>query len=280
MNCCSLFLHLGQKRLPNSHLNKMASDLSSMESPWQFQILNSEIVMTQKDHIFHNEESNEIVRELEKQLELIFTHLHDVETLYVSTDIVPILQKGPTCGLVALYMGTQKNKNRMKPIELLNVAKLKGFTNHGEMYSVDYMYDLILSTQNAVKIRLLDDIKSRSNQILDELKGGSLILIAYDADHNHQPCKKKGHKAHWALLIGMIATKCKNYVLARHGKSRRVACWLWEDLLDSNMNLEEASPVRREGGYVLPEGGVGGSKGLKDRLIVLYSNEPTHRLIH
>uniref|UniRef100_A0ABD2VZK8 Actin maturation protease n=1 Tax=Trichogramma kaykai TaxID=54128 RepID=A0ABD2VZK8_9HYME len=80
-----------------------------------------------------------------------------------------------------------------------------------EQLNVESEPKLILRAKKSMtkilKIRLLDDIKSRSNQILDELKGGSLILIAYDADHNHQPCKKKGHKAHWALLIGMIATK-------------------------------------------------------------------------
>jgi hypothetical protein len=30
----------------------------------------------------------------------------------------------------------------------------------------------------------------------------ALTLHRYDSDFNHEPCNKRGHKAHWALLTG------------------------------------------------------------------------------
>ena len=32
----------------------------------------------------------------------------------------------------------------------------------------------------------------------------SLLLVPYDTDFNQEPCLKKGHRAHWALIIGKL----------------------------------------------------------------------------
>ena len=35
----------------------------------------------------------------------------------------------------------------------------------------------------------------------------SLLLVPYDTDFNQEPCLKKGHRAHWALIIGKLCSK-------------------------------------------------------------------------
>lgn len=60
------------------------------------------------------------------------------------------------------------------------------------------------------------------------------------------------------------------HVLARHGKSRHLACWPLRDLIESNGNLEEEGTARHAGGYVIPKGGVGGQKGLRGRALALH----------
>lgn len=113
----------------------------------------------------------------------------------------------------------------------------------------------------------------------------------YDADANHSPCLKNGHKAHWALIVGVVfrndddtnpETSCfslellrKNlyrirgvkatfnlssqtsksniHFLAKQGKSKRPAIWSYESLQTSNYNLKEVDPKRNNHEeYVLP----------------------------
>lgn len=31
-----------------------------------------------------------------------------------------------------------------------------------------------------------------------------MVFCRYDADSNHTPCLKNGHKAHWALVVGVL----------------------------------------------------------------------------
>lgn len=74
------------------------------------------------------------------------------------------------------------------------------------------------------------------------------------------------------LYIFMIANIFRQgyHVLARHGKSRHLACWPLRDLIESNGNLEEEGTARHAGGYVIPKGGVGGQKGLRGRALALH----------
>lgn len=42
------------------------------------------------------------------------------------------------------------------------------------------------------------------------------------------------------------------YLLAKQGKSKRLAIWSYESLESSNKNLEEVDPKRRSSDFVLP----------------------------
>jgi hypothetical protein len=89
-----------------------------------------------------------------------------------------------------------------------------------------------------------------------------MLLIRYDSDANHEPCLKKGHRAHWLLVHGYLkeitSSSSNQYdlVLVQHGKSKFLAAFSLEDLFQSNGQLIEADPKRRnESEYCVPKDG-------------------------
>lgn len=192
-----------------------------------------------------------------------------------NSQIKGILQVGPTCGLTAISMFMEGN---VAADELLEKSKAKGFTNNGEMFSTYNFYKILseelqcCSKRNETKVWTgpLD-----CDEIRNELKQGSFLFVAYDADVNHAPARMNGHKAHWALVIGyLIDTENKWYVLARHGKSRNLAAWSLKDLSDSNMNLFEFKQPKEHPNevFLLPEGGISGPLGLRGSSVLVREN--------
>lgn len=192
-----------------------------------------------------------------------------------------IMQIGPTCGLVALSMAVN---GEASPDELLSIAKLKGYTSNGEMFSCKNMVKL---TEKAFSLAEIEGVSCTlkkgglySSETIERLLSGAVLLVPYDADCNHSPCLKNGHTAHWAIVCGIIIVNHpgedyisdqKNiYVLCRHGKSKYLSAWNLYDLAQSNNNLYEFSPKKGADGlvYVLPEGGIGGENGLRDQFLI------------
>lgn len=105
------------------------------------------------------------------------------------------------------------------------------------------------------------------------------MVIRYDANCNHAPCLRRGHTAHWALVSGIIIVNDpknnlladpKNiYILCKHGKSKYLAIWALAQLDSSNKNLVELNPKKEGDGYIIPEGGIGGEKGLRDQFLII-----------
>lgn len=184
-------------------------------------------------------------------------------------DIKTILQNGPTCGLTAISMLLQGN---VTADELLVKAKNKGYTNNGEMFSTENLLSLLINelpfnfeAELWVGPLECDEIKKR-------LISGSVLFVPYDSDVNHAPTQLKGHKAHWALVIGYLVDQDDEfYILARHGKSRYLAAWSLTELSKSNMGLEEfAQPKEHpDDVFLLPDGGIAGKRGLKGRSIIV-----------
>ncbi|CAG4931051.1 unnamed protein product [Parnassius apollo] len=173
------------------------------------------------------------------------------------------------------------------PDELLNITKMEGYSNNGEMLSCKDMAKL---AEKAFSLAEVDNISCTlkkdglfSHETIQNLLNGAILLVPYDADYNHSPCLRKGHTAHWALVCGIIIiedpgdsyTSYPNnvYVLCRHGKSRFLAAWTLNELHRSNANLWEFSPKKAEDGllYMLPEGGIGGENGLREQFIMFNS---------
>lgn len=91
--------------------------------------------------------------------------------------------------------------------QLYEDARLRGFTQHGEVFSVDFMDILAAEHLPDCKPNVLENLQSCSDSITDALVHGDRILIPYDSDFNHAPCLKRGHKAHWALLVGLVSSR-------------------------------------------------------------------------
>nr|KAF6289837.1 hypothetical protein mPipKuh1_001723 [Pipistrellus kuhlii] len=88
------------------------------------------------------------------------------------------------------------------PLErLVHMAVEKGYTAQGEMFSVANMGRLAEEALGC-QVELLRGGLGGPNKgrVLQHLVSGHplLIPISYDEDFNHEPCRRKGHKAHWA----------------------------------------------------------------------------------
>uniref|UniRef100_T1J5T9 Actin maturation protease n=1 Tax=Strigamia maritima TaxID=126957 RepID=T1J5T9_STRMM len=219
-----------------------------------------------------------------------------------------VIQNGPTCGLVALQMATQLfHPNRVPAIdEILTTAQNEGYTIQGEMFSASDMSRLARKLLHCETSVLNDGLASR-HAIVQHILRGDPILVPYDADFNFEPCCKRGHKAHWAVVAGVIiaipkaavtdlrtyelnsgltnlfhateksdkealASLCQQgtlYILAKQGKSNWLGLWLYDNLQLSNSNLIEMDPNRVAEGskYHLPKGGV--VEGLCNQIVLL-----------
>lgn len=182
----------------------------------------------------------------------------------------PIIQSGPTCGLVAssiLLNGQPDFK------QLLVLAQERGFTNNGEMCSARQLQALLseVSDRHGHGLHVTahqgplatDETKLR-------LRDGSCLLVPYDADVAHSPFLGQGRKAHWAVVVGYLEDGLGEFhVIARHGKTRNMAVWRLKDLAASNSNLFAFSPPASNPNleYKVPEGDLGGPKGLREQAI-------------
>ena len=131
------------------------------------------------------------------------------------TNANPVIQRGPTCGLVALTMAARLLKcdqtvsqARTHPEALLDFARSQGISKHGEMFSACWMLRV---AREQLKCRgALHPTRSLSPRaVMEALVAGKAILFPYDADKNHSPCLAKGHKAHWCVLVGFALVLSK-----------------------------------------------------------------------
>ncbi|XP_045041372.2 actin maturation protease isoform X1 [Desmodus rotundus] len=202
------------------------------------------------------------------------------------------------CGLVALWMaGTLLVPPSGIPLErLVQMATERGYTAQGEMFSVADMGKLAEEALGC-EAELLHGglVGPNRDRVLQHLVAGHPLLIPYDEDFNHEPCQRKGHKAHWAVSVGvLLGVQCVPspgyaedpelpglfhpvpgvphqppslpeegsqgtvYLLAKQGKSWHYQLWDYSQVRDSNLQLTDFSPSRATDGrmYVVPAGGV------------------------
>lgn len=214
------------------------------------------------------------------------------------------------CGLVALWMAA----HLLHPPEtlvletLVQTAKHNAYTEQGEMFSASDMAKLAEEVCGCRVQRLSGGMMGENTTvILKHLAGGQPVLIPYDEDFNHEPCLRNGHKAHWAVVSGILlglrqgCVDSKHFppdvtlpwlhlsqneasvswpmdgieevfVLAKQGKSLRYQLWKFELLTQSNSQLKEMDPQRASDGtrYVVPLGGV--QDGLAGQVLLLHTN--------
>ncbi|XP_072464353.1 actin maturation protease isoform X1 [Notamacropus eugenii] len=219
----------------------------------------------------------------------------DLKWILFCSDVPSLIQEGPQCGLVALWMaGSLLALPQDIPLEnIVAVALERGYTAQGEMFSAASMARLAKEVFGC-QVELLSGGLGEPNRchILQHLIAGFPLLVPYDEDYNHEPCKKKGHKAHWAVGAGLLLgvpspilspdyeedSELKGlfypasdklpllpedppeavYLLSKQGKSWHYQLWDYEQLCESNLQLTDLAPVRTTDGkvYVVPPGGV------------------------
>ncbi|KAM4020430.1 actin maturation protease isoform 3-T3 [Anomaloglossus baeobatrachus] len=204
---------------------------------------------------------DELKRLIRNQQERFSGHL---KWLLYNQHIPSLIQEGPQCGLVALWMagGIVSNKHEVTLDCIVQEATSRGFTVCGEMFSVFNS------------------------------------LYRYDEDFNHEPCQRDGHRAHWAVISGVLLGMQngsfdpgpdvprlflpppdvtdlntgdieQQYLIAKQGKSLRYQLWEYGSLSRSNNQLLHLDPKRTCDGnvYVVPEGGV--QAGLCGKILLL-----------
>ena len=137
------------------------------------------------------------------------------ECVYLKVE--PILQVGPTCGLVAASMLMQ---GKPSAGELLQQAIDLDYSNNGEMFSAKWLLTILnqnlpvssACSKNPANLKAyLDDGNLSSEYIKEKLRNHCMILVPYDSDKaNHAPCNKNGHKAHWCLIVGYLIDESNN----------------------------------------------------------------------
>ncbi|EFA07667.1 UPF0692 protein CG33108-like Protein [Tribolium castaneum] len=203
-----------------------------------------------------------------------YPEVHKMCTLFTLTELsnplkysyksLPaFLQDGPQCGLVALaiYSG---NPSTASVQSLLQTAKNEGFTNNGEMFSVQNMATLAQLSLKSTCVQVYSGLLN-TKEIKELLLNGANLLVPYDTDKNNSPGLLNGHKAHWAIISGAVETESDFYIIARHGKAVNVAIWKLSDLSQSNAQLNEVGTYQKQPNinFKLPQGGIQGDMGLK-----------------
>ncbi|KAM9480625.1 actin maturation protease [Clarias gariepinus] len=234
----------------------------------------------------------------------------DLQWVLFNKYVPSLIQDGPKCGLVALWMAAHL-VNPALPISMENIMQVavnKGYTAQGEMFSAS---DMALLAQEVCGVgvqRLSGGITGdNAALILKHLTNGQPVLVPYDEDFNHEPCLRSGHKAHWAVASGVLlglaegnftseqlhtdrslpwlklsrvnapADWLRNpvevYIFAKQGKSLRYQLWKLETVAQSNAQLREMDPQRAGDGsyYVLPPGGV--EKGLAGQVVLIHTSK-------
>lgn len=207
--------------------------------------------------------------------------------LVVSVPVEHVLQSGPMCGLVALSMASSAHGQTaiINATDLLVVAKNLGYTNHGEIFSVGFMQSLAQSVLPNCAVTVVTNELSDPQFIAQHVASGDVFLVPYDSDRNFAPACLQGHKAHWALVTGIIISTTSTelhkqvtmlppgktslslvqslacdrlQVLALQGKSRHLSSWPLQDLVASNNNLVQVDPAREfaDAKYVIPSEGI------------------------
>ncbi|XP_036869823.2 actin maturation protease isoform X2 [Manis javanica] len=129
----------------------------------------------------------------------------DLQWILFCADLPSLIQEGPQCGLVALWMaGALLAPHRNISLEgLVQMAVERGYSAQGEMFSVADMGKLAQEALGCHAELLCGGLGGPNrHRVLQHLVTGHPLLIPYDEDFNHEPCQRKGHKAHWAVSAG------------------------------------------------------------------------------
>ncbi|EHB18331.1 hypothetical protein GW7_03560 [Heterocephalus glaber] len=173
----------------------------------------------------------------------------DLQWILSCADLPSLIQEGPQCGLVALWMaGALLSPPSGVPLEtLVQVAMDRGYTAQGEMFS-----GVLLGVQVVPSLGYAED---------PELPG--LFHPMPSMPCQPPPLPKEN-------TSGTI------FLLCKQGKSWHYQLWDYDQVQESNLQLTDFSPSRAADGreYVVPSGGV--RAGLCGQALLLRPQESSH----
>ncbi|XP_027136362.1 actin maturation protease isoform X2 [Larimichthys crocea] len=235
----------------------------------------------------------------------------DLQWILVNTYVPSLIQDGPQCGLVALWMSAHLRQPQQMSIDMETVVQTalrRGYTAQGEMFSAHNMA-LLAEEVCGCKAELLSGGLSDSNAaaIVTHLWRRLPVLIPYDEDYNHEPCQRSGHRAHWAVASGVLlgldqgsvskehtepdatlpwlylttdsscpcpvhnAAVKEVYILAKQGKSLRYQLWSLDSVAQSNEQLRTMDPQRANDGTQYVVPQGGLEAGLAGQVVLLHT---------
>nr|XP_057935255.1 actin maturation protease [Doryrhamphus excisus] len=129
----------------------------------------------------------------------------DLQWILMNTYVPSLVQDGPQCGLVALWMAAHLLQHTVVDMDaVVQTARRRGFTAQGEMFSAFNMA-LLAEEVCGCKAELLSGgLSGNASRIIGHLWARQPLLIPYDEDYNHEPCCRTGHRAHWAVVSGVL----------------------------------------------------------------------------
>ncbi|KAI1893216.1 hypothetical protein AGOR_G00121410 [Albula goreensis] len=270
--------------LPSSSKKKLYQAIADGKSPVQGDHEEARILLQQREGSFRK----------------------DLRWALFNKYVPSLIQDGPQCGLVALWMAAHllQPPAGVSMETVVQTAMQRGYTAQGEVFSAQDMASLAEEVCGCRAEWLSGGMGgANSIHILRHLSVGLPALIPYDEDFNHEPCMRKGHRAHWAVASGTVLgvahgslnvglfqadptlswlllpkdSPCcpgegveEAYILAKQGKSLRYQLWPLEALERSNAQLQEMDPQRAADGsaYVVPQGGL--EAGLSGQVVLLH----------
>nr|XP_046245175.1 UPF0692 protein C19orf54 homolog [Scatophagus argus]XP_046245176.1 UPF0692 protein C19orf54 homolog [Scatophagus argus]XP_046245177.1 UPF0692 protein C19orf54 homolog [Scatophagus argus] len=267
---------------------KLYQTIASSRSPVEGDFTEARLLLSQRDSSFRK----------------------DLQWILVNTYVPSLIQDGPQCGLVALWMSAHLRQPQLS-IDMETVVQTalsRGYTAQGEMFSADNMARLAQEVCGC-EADLLSGGLSGDNAaaIITHLWGGQPVLIPYDEDYNHEPCQRSGHRAHWAVASGVLlgldlgsvsrehtlpdpalpwlshaadsGCPCpvvgsavrEVYILAKQGKSLRYQLWSLDSVAQSNQQLRTMDPHRANDGTRYVVPRGGVEAGLAGQAVLLHT---------
>ncbi|XP_059187005.1 actin maturation protease [Centropristis striata] len=240
----------------------------------------------------------------------------ELQWILVNTYVPSLIQDGPQCGLVALWMSAHLRQPQLTVAmeTVVQKALSRGYTAQGEMFSADNMARLAEEVCGC-RAELLSGGLSGDNAaaIIQHLWRRQPVLIPYDEDYNHEPCQRSGHRAHWAVASGVLLgldqgtvleeqvhrdpslpwlrlatdssapcpvgdTAVKEvYILAKQGKSLRYQLWSLDSVAQSNKQLRTMDPQRENDGTPYVVPQGGVEAGLAGQAVLLHTRTQKHQ---
>ncbi|KAM9733789.1 actin maturation protease [Menidia menidia] len=240
----------------------------------------------------------------------------DLQWILANKYVPSLIQNGPQCGLVALWMAAQLQRPEpsVDMEAVVHTATSRGYTAQGEMFSASNMA-LLAEEVCGCKAELLSGGLTGENgtTMVGHLWGGQPVLIPYDEDCNHEPCQRGGHRAHWAVASGVLlgldpgsvspehaqpnatlpwlclapdgcppppigSTAVREvYILAKQGKSLRYQLWSLDAVAQSNEQLRTMDPQRANDGTRYVVPQGGMEAGLAGQVVLLHTRTLTRQ---